>query len=186
MLFLTSNRVETFDSAFTSRIHVALHYKALTDGDREKIWQHSFERLERDSGGQARVGVAAREYAYESADVRALRWNGREIRNALQTAVALAEADASAEDGAAVLAAGRHRCVGAGGVAIVTDKHLRYVVRMSRGFKDFLRHSRQLHEGRNDDGNDDGVVDHEDDDDDDNVEEGEEIDDDDRSSIVYG
>ncbi|KAK7757947.1 hypothetical protein SLS62_000325 [Diatrype stigma] len=198
VLFLTSNRVETFDSAFTSRIHVALHYRPLTDGDREQIWQHGFERLERDSGGRARVGVAAREYAYASADLRRLRWNGREIRNALQTAVALAEADASAgapdyDGGASARRSSNAAAAAAGmgvgaGVAIVTDKHLRYVVKMSRGFKDFLRHSRQQqqqqqHRGRNDEDDDDGILGREDNDDD--VDEEEEIDDDDRSSILY-
>ncbi|KAI1407577.1 P-loop containing nucleoside triphosphate hydrolase protein [Hypoxylon sp. FL1857] len=127
VLFLTTNRVQTFDSAFTSRIHVALHYKALTDADREKIWLNSFERLERDSGGKVHVGVATREYAYESRDVQSLCWNGREIRNALQTAVALAETEAL-EDGADKVT--------------VSDKHLRAVVKMSRGFKNFLRRQR--------------------------------------------
>ncbi|RYP71740.1 hypothetical protein DL769_004629 [Monosporascus sp. CRB-8-3] len=148
VLFLTTNRVQTFDSAFTSRIHVALHYKPLTDGDREKIWLNSFERLERDSGGKVHVSVSTREYAYDSQDVLGLRWNGREIRNALQTAVALAEADA-AEDGVDRVT--------------VTDKHLRYVVKMSRGFKDFLRRSRVRVE---DDVYDDDDGDNDDDDDD--------------------
>ncbi|KAI1421517.1 P-loop containing nucleoside triphosphate hydrolase protein [Xylaria sp. FL1777] len=124
VLFLTTNRVQTFDSAFTSRIHVALHYGALTDTDRERIWMHSFERLERDAGGHVHVAVTAREYAWASGDVRSLRWNGREIRNALQTAVALAESDALDDDA---------------DVVIVTDKHLRSVVRMSRGFKNFMQ-----------------------------------------------
>ncbi|KAI1138283.1 P-loop containing nucleoside triphosphate hydrolase protein [Hypoxylon sp. FL0543] len=126
-LFLTTNRVQTFDSAFTSRIHVALHYRPLSDADREKIWLNSFERLERDSGGKVYVGVATREYAYESRDVQSLRWNGREIRNALQTAVALAETEALEEGSERVN---------------VTDKHLRAVVKMSRGFKNFLRRQR--------------------------------------------
>ncbi|KAG4217880.1 hypothetical protein PC116_g33640, partial [Phytophthora cactorum] len=123
ILFLTTNRVQTFDSAFTSRIHVALHYKSLTDPDREKIWLNSFERLERDSGDKVHISVATREYAYESRDVQSLHWNGREIRNALQTAVALAETEALEENKDKVT---------------VTDKHLRAVVRMSRGFKNFL------------------------------------------------
>ncbi|KAI1801168.1 P-loop containing nucleoside triphosphate hydrolase protein [Daldinia bambusicola] len=123
ILFLTTNRVQTFDSAFTSRIHVALHYKSLTDADREKIWLNSFERLERDSGDKVYIGVATREYAYESHDVKSLRWNGREIRNALQTAVALAETEAVEDVRDKVT---------------VTDKHLRAVVKMSRGFKSFL------------------------------------------------
>ncbi|KAI1758918.1 P-loop containing nucleoside triphosphate hydrolase protein [Hypoxylon sp. FL1150] len=124
VLFLTTNRVQTFDSAFTSRIHVALHYKALNDRDREKIWLNSFERLERDSEGKVHVGVSTREYAYESRDVRSLRWNGREIRNALQTAVALAETEALEEGN---------------DIVSVSDRHLRAVVKMSRGFKNFLR-----------------------------------------------
>lgn len=124
VLFLTTNRIHSFDSAFASRIHVALHYKNLTDNDREKIWLNSFERLERDSDGKVYISVATREYAYESEDVRSLRWNGREIRNALQTAVALAETDAL-EDGQDKVT--------------VTDQHLRSVVKMSRSFKSFLR-----------------------------------------------
>ncbi|ORY54584.1 P-loop containing nucleoside triphosphate hydrolase protein [Pseudomassariella vexata] len=120
VLFLTTNRVQTFDSAFTSRIHVALHYKSLTHTDREKIWLNSFERLERDSNGRVHISVATREYAYESQDVHSLRWNGREIRNALQTAVALAETEADEE--------GQEK-------VIVTDKHLRSVVKMSRGLR---------------------------------------------------
>ncbi|TQN65921.1 ATPase family AAA domain-containing protein 3B [Colletotrichum shisoi] len=124
VLFLTTNRVQAFDAAFTSRIHVALHYRNLTDADRERIWANNFERLDRDSDGRVRVAVAAREYAYDSRDVRALRWNGREIRNALQTALALAESDAADE--------GSDRIC-------VADKHLRAVVKMSRGFRDYLR-----------------------------------------------
>ncbi|RYP41887.1 hypothetical protein DL767_000716 [Monosporascus sp. MG133] len=151
VLFLTSNRVQTFDSAFTSRIHVALHYKPLTDGDREKIWLNSFERLERDSAGKVHVCVSTREYAYDSQDVLGLRWNGREIRNALQTAVALAEAEAAEDEVDRVT---------------VTDKHLRYVVEMSRGFKDFLRRSRargrdHIYDEDDDDEDDDDRVDEE-------------------------
>ncbi|KAI1077613.1 P-loop containing nucleoside triphosphate hydrolase protein [Whalleya microplaca] len=142
VLFLTTNRVQTFDAAFTSRIHVALHYRSFSDADREKIWLHSFERLERDSAGKVHVSVATREYAYDSHDVQSLRWNGREIRNALQTAVALAETEAL-EDGAEKVT--------------VTDKHLRSVVRMSRGFKNFL-HRRRLRGDQVELGEDEGSI----------------------------
>ncbi|KAI0598477.1 P-loop containing nucleoside triphosphate hydrolase protein [Biscogniauxia sp. FL1348] len=127
VLFLTTNRVQTFDAAFASRIHVALHYRPLTRPDRDRIWHASFDRLERDSAGAAVASPAARLYARQSPELQALRWNGREIRNALQTAVALAESDAllEEEDGS--------------GVVTVTDRHLRSVVRMSAGFKNFLR-----------------------------------------------
>lgn len=59
----------------------------------------------------------------ESPDVRALRLNGREIRNALQTAVALAETEAL-DDGVDTV--------------MVAEKHLRAVVKMSGGFKSYL------------------------------------------------
>jgi hypothetical protein len=140
VLFLTTNRVQAFDTAFTSRIHVALHYKNLTDNDRERIWTNNFERLDRDSKGKVHVSVATREYAYESRDVRSLRWNGREIRNALQTAVALAESDAVDE--------------GTPDRITVSDKHLRAVVKMSRGFKDYLRGAHRF-EGEESGGEDD-------------------------------
>ncbi|KAI0421819.1 P-loop containing nucleoside triphosphate hydrolase protein [Xylaria grammica] len=162
VLFLTTNRVQTFDAAFTSRIHVALHYGPLTDTDRERIWLNGFDRLERDAGGRVHVAVAAREYAWRSAEVRLLRWNGREIRNALQTAVALAESEALEDDADVVL---------------VTDKHLRSVVRMSRGFKNFMQRRREDDDDDDDDEDDRGhghghrhheIEIYDDDDDDDN------------------
>ncbi|KAK6068113.1 ATPase protein, partial [Seiridium cupressi] len=146
VLFLTTNRVQTFDAAFTSRIHVALHYKPLTDADREKVWLNSFERLERDSGGKVHISVATREYAYDSDDVQSLRWNGREIRNALQTAVALAETEAL-DDGLEKVT--------------VTDKHLRAVAKMSRGFKNFLHQRRLRDEDELDDDDEDDDVEEE-------------------------
>ncbi len=52
------------------------------------------------------VPHSARTFCQESEDVKALRWNGREIRNALQTAVALAETEAL-EDGVETVTAHR-------------------------------------------------------------------------------
>ncbi|KAK0656563.1 hypothetical protein B0T16DRAFT_40892 [Cercophora newfieldiana] len=123
VLFLTTNRVEAFDSAFTSRIHVALHYRRLTDDDRARIWISNFERLERDSAGRCHVSAAAKNYVLQARDVARLRLNGREIRNALQTAVALAETEA---------------LEGGVGTVAVGEKHLRAVVKMSGGFKSYL------------------------------------------------
>ena len=45
-LFLTTNRVNVFDEAFISRIHVALHYKPLGPEERSKIWANNIRRLE--------------------------------------------------------------------------------------------------------------------------------------------
>ena len=46
ILFLTTNRVGSFDDAFISRIHVALHYKKLSEEYRAKIWKKNFNRME--------------------------------------------------------------------------------------------------------------------------------------------
>lgn len=152
VLFLTTNRVETFDAAFTSRIHVALHYGPLTDEHREKIWLNSFERLERDSEGKVHVSVATREYVYDSRDVRSLEWNGREIRNALQTAVALAETEALGDDFGSMGSDDRNSAAARThhDKITVTDKHLRAVVKMSRGFKVFAA-ERQMQDRFGDD-----------------------------------
>lgn len=126
VLFLTTNRVQSFDSAFLSRIHVALHYKSLGHEDRERIWGHNFDRLSRDSNGLIHVSSAARDFVWESQEVRSLKWNGREIRNAMQTALALAENDAQEESSENITI-----CV----------KHLRAVVKMSRGFRDYIKNA---------------------------------------------
>ena len=124
LLILTTNRVQSFDSAFLSRIHVALHYKNLQDEDRERIWAANFDRLDRDSDGKIHVSVAAREFIWGSREVRGLKWNGREIRNAMQTALALAESDAQ-DEGA--------------DKTVIAEKHMRAVVKLSKGFKDFIQ-----------------------------------------------
>lgn len=150
-IVISTNRVRSFDPAFMSRIHVALRYQNLRDEDRERIWANNFDRLDRDSGGRIHVSVAAREYVWNSHDVRSLKWNGREIRNAMQTALALAESEAQEE--------GYHKTT-------ISEKHIRAVVKMSRGFKDFMEDSMpqdvQGYEGdENDDGDSDGELEEE-------------------------
>ncbi|SPJ75016.1 related to TOB3 (member of AAA-ATPase family) [Fusarium torulosum] len=126
VLFLTTNRVQSFDSAFLSRIHVALHYKSLSHEDRERIWTYSFDRLSDDSNGRIQISGAAREFVWNSQDVRSLKWNGREIRNAMQTALALAENEAEEEHTERIT---------------ISEKHLRAVMKMSRGFRDYIKNA---------------------------------------------
>jgi hypothetical protein len=40
IMFLTTNRVETFDAAFQSRIHISLEYKELDAKSREAVWRN--------------------------------------------------------------------------------------------------------------------------------------------------
>lgn len=142
VLFLTTNRVASFDSAFTSRIHVALHYRHLNDADRATIWETSFDRLERDSGGArvpVQVSLAAREFARESREVLSLRLNGRQIKNALQVAVALAESEADDDGG------------DSGRRVVVSDRHIRSVIKMNQGFKDFTKRRGSADDGGEED-----------------------------------
>jgi SpoVK/Ycf46/Vps4 family AAA+-type ATPase len=80
ILFLTTNRVGTFDEAFISRIHVQIYYPEFEDEQRAKIWDNVFEKLEEERETTMRILQATKDYT-ESEDIAALKWNGREIRN---------------------------------------------------------------------------------------------------------
>ena len=85
ILFLTTNRVETFDDAFQSRIHVALRYGDLTVKARRTVWVQFIEMC------RAQGGCEVAEFS--SADLDALsrhQLNGRQIKNIVRTAQALA------------------------------------------------------------------------------------------------
>ncbi len=94
ILFLNTNRVGTFDPAFRSRIHISLYYPPLNGEQTLKVWKVNLKRT-----------VANDKYRVEKAEIIAFakerfrknasgtRWNGRHIRNAFQTAIALAEYD---------------------------------------------------------------------------------------------
>ncbi|KZT53091.1 P-loop containing nucleoside triphosphate hydrolase protein [Calocera cornea HHB12733] len=81
ILFLTTNRVKTFDEAFQSRIHVSLRFKDLDRVAKKKIWLAFL----------VKVGL-------EEGDFNAGQWealslkkiNGRQIKNCVRTAQALA------------------------------------------------------------------------------------------------
>ncbi|KAF2996783.1 hypothetical protein E8E14_005370 [Neopestalotiopsis sp. 37M] len=90
ILFLTSNRVGTFDDAFISRIHIVIKYDNLGERERSKIWEQFFQKLENERK-DIFVDSAAKDYVLEDSKMRTTQWNGREIRNAFQTAVSLAE-----------------------------------------------------------------------------------------------
>lgn len=50
ILFLTTNRVETFDDAFQSRIHVALRYGELSPKARKTVWKQFVAMVGKQSG----------------------------------------------------------------------------------------------------------------------------------------
>ncbi|TDZ54529.1 ATPase family AAA domain-containing protein 3B [Colletotrichum trifolii] len=132
ILFLTTNRVGSFDDAFISRIHVQLYYPDFTDDERQRIWKTFIDKLARERGDTMRLTIDAKEYI-ESMRKQGIKWNGREIRNAFQTAVALAEYDAEKDS------EGRVK---------VTDNHLRAVVELSKDFKGYLDDLHTRDEGK--------------------------------------
>lgn len=81
ILFLTTNRVGTFDEAFLSRINLAIYYPDFQDDERERIWHNYFDKLEREASNRFYVPEGTKDYATESDAVKDLKWNGREIRN---------------------------------------------------------------------------------------------------------
>ncbi|KAG6356461.1 hypothetical protein INS49_015849 [Diaporthe citri] len=91
ILFLTTNRVGHFDDAFVSRVHVVIRYENLSDKDRATIWTQFFNKLQAERGKYITISRKAKRYVLEDEEVTKIPWNGREIRNAFQTAVAFAE-----------------------------------------------------------------------------------------------
>jgi SpoVK/Ycf46/Vps4 family AAA+-type ATPase len=80
ILFLTTNRVGVFDDAFMSRVHVKLYYANFNDEQRAQIWQTFVDKLARERSKDMRLNMDAKEYLKSKA-VKAMKWNGREIRN---------------------------------------------------------------------------------------------------------
>jgi len=117
LLFLTTNRVGTFDEAFKSRVHISLfceyHHSRFTlhaltvsedpnfDEDTTiQVWKTFIKQTKKvlESNGRKNVHIKAKEiksFARKHWDENPnARWNGRQIRNAFHTAVAMAEFDA--------------------------------------------------------------------------------------------
>lgn len=99
VLFLTTNRIGDFDEAFSSRIHISLYYPPLKRSSTKKIFDLNLRNI------QQRIEERGVEIEVEHDQIltwavdywrrnKKMRWNGRQIRNACQTALALAEYDA--------------------------------------------------------------------------------------------
>lgn len=74
ILFLTTNRVETFDDAFQSRIHLAIRYGELSPKARRSVWTMFLERV------QAKEGVQTVRFTDKDFDALARRTlNGRQV-----------------------------------------------------------------------------------------------------------
>lgn len=108
ILFLTTNRVGDFDEAFASRIHISLYYPELGRKETLEVFKLNLQLIRDRFKGKPRkfipdemeIGAFAQEYW----DQNPLdHWNGRQIRNACQTALALAEYEAQGKNHMVVL-----------------------------------------------------------------------------------
>lgn len=103
ILFLTTNRIGDFDEAFVSRIHMSLYYPPLDDKSTRKVLRLNLNMIKsrfKAKGREIDVDEVDMELAVAEywRDNKNARWNGRQIRNACQTALALAEFDAQPKD----------------------------------------------------------------------------------------
>ncbi|ROV87890.1 hypothetical protein VMCG_10295 [Cytospora schulzeri] len=128
ILILTTNRVGAFDEAFHSRIHLSLYYPTLGRDKTLEIFEMHFRRInkhneERRQRGDAPIEAEKRRIQkYWKLNYEALRWNGRQIRNAFQTAMALAEYDAR----------------GSGKAPVITAKHFDTIANASADFAKYV------------------------------------------------
>lgn len=136
ILILTTNRVGSFDEAIKSRVHCALYYPPLDDEQSIKIWRMNLDMLEENQkapDSTLRVRFNRREIEDFAAGhwrdtPRDGRWNGRQIKNAFQTAIALADWDHLQQTGGIQHPDG----------PLLTQAHFKTVATASSHFDDYL------------------------------------------------
>ncbi|KAK0672652.1 putative ATPase [Cercophora samala] len=97
VIILTTNRVGEFDEAFRSRIHISLYYPKLSQKSAKEIWQRNMTRL-KGSGidmdvEEEKIERFIDQHWERNKNKPSRRWNGRQMKNAFQTAIALANWD---------------------------------------------------------------------------------------------
>ncbi|KAK4450280.1 P-loop containing nucleoside triphosphate hydrolase protein, partial [Podospora aff. communis PSN243] len=99
ILILTTNRVGVVDEAFKSRIHVSLSYPPIGLAETRQIWDNILNRIKRDNKTGHDIPIrfdrsrllAYAEKHYRRNEPTESAWNGRQIRNAFQLAIALGQ-----------------------------------------------------------------------------------------------
>lgn len=119
------------DDAFISCIHVAIHYKNLAGEDVARIWKGSFAKLAKDKSVKLRIQPVAKNWVVEcfaKGDFK--HFNGRDSRNALQTAITLAEfgheEDARGEDAQPDMP------------VIISKAHFEHVFSLTNDFRNYV------------------------------------------------
>jgi SpoVK/Ycf46/Vps4 family AAA+-type ATPase len=84
IMFLTTNRVDSFDPAFKSRIHLSMKYPPLCREFRRELWSGFIE-----TGVSDDVDPSALDSRFLN-EMAEHEFNGRQIRNVVRTAYSLA------------------------------------------------------------------------------------------------
>lgn len=135
--FLTTNRVGSFDEAFKSRIHMALYYPPLNWLTTDKIWRNLIRRakeakVECNDNALIEFAYKLREDQHSKPNTTGPTWNGRQIRNAFQSALALARNESVAAQKPTVQLETRHFRT----VAEVSNEFNQYILRVKSGRSD--------------------------------------------------
>ncbi|OQE91922.1 hypothetical protein PENNAL_c0008G04685 [Penicillium nalgiovense] len=141
ILFLTTNRVGQIDRAFKSQIHVSLYYPKLDKKTSIQIWKNNITRIRKEFEAQnpdfdireKEIIRFAKEHFKNIKDKNMLNWNGRQIRNAFQTAVALAAFDARKNKRPSYIILGKEQFTR---VAAAAEEFDRYLLSLSQGKND--------------------------------------------------
>lgn len=114
IIFLTTNRISAFDRAFVSRIHIAIHYPSLSLPVRRELWYSLLKQISNETAEVMNRDGVLNKLAEEPL-------NGRQIKNIIRIAYALALSDGSAS--------GR-----------ISERHLQASVRPIRSFTKDVEH----------------------------------------------
>ncbi|KAL8795715.1 MAG: hypothetical protein Q9182_007494 [Xanthomendoza sp. 2 TL-2023] len=115
ILFLTTNRVGTFDQAFQSRIHITLGLPILDQPRRIEVWTIFLHELAKSQKLTSTQLEDLRSQAVSKWSRQSL--NGRQIRNSVRTALLVAEKKKE----------------------VVSEKHFETVLRIGREFEDYMK-----------------------------------------------
>ncbi|KAL4756180.1 ATP-binding protein [Aspergillus foveolatus] len=131
VIILTTNRVGEFDEAFRSRIHVCLYYPKLEERQTKEIWEKNIQRIKESNLNldmeEKKIRRFADQHWQRNLDRPTRRWNGRQIKNAFQTAIALANWEFYDEKNVANLER-----------PLLKAKHFRYVAQITAHFDDYI------------------------------------------------
>ncbi|OJD31753.1 aaa family atpase [Diplodia corticola] len=135
ILFLTTNKVGLIDEAFKSRIHMSLHYPWLTEDQTQQIWRNLIRKAKTTQKNlevnEADILLFAMKHMRDQKDSPygkgpdgdAPGWNGRQIRNAFMSAIALADYEARKASKDQV---------------VLTKEHFKIVAKASNDFDNYL------------------------------------------------